>query len=665
MTTSTTGCGCHGTKAGTGSPAPSDPTAACGFTSLNPEDGLFLRAQHLSTIQDYARAFAMAVGQGAGAGVVYGYDLTLDTDGQLLTAGPGLAINELGQPLLSPSPVTVGLPTQAAEGSTTTYWVVRACPTSSLSGHENRYGSICDDPCCGDGASIQPFRCESVELTFQDLTADDLGRQEQAHRRSWLASYYYERERELSGPWLTRGTETALQQPRLARPWGTGNPAPLGECVPLGVLLLVDGIFVLDTWTARRDVGMGCADDTWRCRLGMRPWNVFMAQVLQFQDQLSGFVDSLANPEVVESEVTDPKAEVVTRFLESVRKRKGPTPEEVKEFQQAYAHADQPFVRLDSTTSLFSKGFDELPPAGFLPLPPDRDELERGLKALFAGRVDWRICSASADAIARAVDQAEHLDRIPLTHAKDRPQVDILVPDVRPDLAALETTYGWVAFVRRRELRCTETPDLQEVPVYLMEVDDTGVLERSVAGDRELRSLFVDAEATDATRTHPSVLEKPPIGTLLFPPDGWEYPGNTAALEMLQYDDREVLMAVALTLDADRRPLGALRAHLFLASFVEQRRFVPVEAVTAPAAPEEVIVIVVGSRRLVRLRTARREQEAEAIQELVGGTRATPAPRATARSASTATAAKKTSSRRTGAGPTRARTGSRTTKKSS
>ena len=33
MTTSTTGCGCHGTKAGTGSPAPSDPTAACGFTS--------------------------------------------------------------------------------------------------------------------------------------------------------------------------------------------------------------------------------------------------------------------------------------------------------------------------------------------------------------------------------------------------------------------------------------------------------------------------------------------------------------------------------------------------------------------------------------------------------------------------------------------------------
>ena len=48
------------------------------LVSLNPEDGLFLRAEHLTTIQDYARAITMAVGQAAGTGVVWGLDLRVD-----------------------------------------------------------------------------------------------------------------------------------------------------------------------------------------------------------------------------------------------------------------------------------------------------------------------------------------------------------------------------------------------------------------------------------------------------------------------------------------------------------------------------------------------------------------------------------------------------------
>ena len=55
-----------------------DIEAGAGLISLNPEDGLFLRAEHLTTIQDYARALAMAVGQAAGAGVVWGLDLRID-----------------------------------------------------------------------------------------------------------------------------------------------------------------------------------------------------------------------------------------------------------------------------------------------------------------------------------------------------------------------------------------------------------------------------------------------------------------------------------------------------------------------------------------------------------------------------------------------------------
>lgn len=669
MTTTKAGCGCHdatdsaGSTGSTGTPAkpgqPANSAAVCGFTSLNPEDGLFLRAQHLTTIQDYGRAFAMAIGQGAGGGVVYGFDLALDTAEAALTVAPGLALNELGRPLLSPSPITVGLPSHASGSVSTTYWVVKACSTSSLTGQENRYGSVCDDPCRGDGASIQPFRCEEVAIEIDAVTVDDLGRQEQSHRRNWLASYYFERERELSGPWLTRGTETALQQPRLSRPWGSGNPAPLADCVPIGVLLVVNGAFVLDTWIARRDIGAGYADDTWRWRLGMRPWNVFMAQVLQFQDQLTGFIDALAHPGVLEREVTDPKAAVVSRFLEVVQKRKGPTPDEVKEFQEEYAKASQPFTRLDATTPLTAKGFGELPPAGFLPLPPNRDELERQLEALFADRVDWRICSASADAVARAVNQAEHLDRIPLSNAKDRPKVDILVPDIKPDLTALQTEYGWVAFVRRRDVHCAETRDLEEVPVYVMELDDPGTLQH----EEELRALFTGPKTTEATgqtatgasgtsARQPTVFGSPLIGTLLFPPGGWEYPGNKAALEMLAYDDRLMLGAVAITIEDNRRPLGALRAHLFLASLVQQRSFVPVQALATLAAPQELIVIFVGSPRLTRESGQLREEEAAALRDPAAARSATAAPRA----ASAASATRKKATKRTTSGRTAEKT---------
>ena len=241
----------------------------------------------------------------------------------------------------------------------TTYWVVKACSTSSLTGQENRYGSICDDPCCGDGASIQPFRCEEVAIEIDAVTVDDLGRQEQSHRRNWLASYIRARagaERAVADPGHRDGAAAAAPFAAV----GSGNPAPLAGCVPIGVLLVVDGAFVLDTWIARRDIGAGYADDTWRWRLGMRPWNAFMAQVLQFQDQLTGFIDALAHPGVLKREVTGPKATVVSRFLEIVQKRKGPTPDEVKEFQEEYAKASQPFTRLDATTSLTAKGFGEL-----------------------------------------------------------------------------------------------------------------------------------------------------------------------------------------------------------------------------------------------------------------------------------------------------------------
>jgi len=50
----------------------------------------------------------------------------------------------------------------------------------------------------------------------------------------------------------------------------------------------VDGEWVLDAWIARRDLIATPPRDAWEWRLGLRPWAVFIAQVLQFQAQLAG-----------------------------------------------------------------------------------------------------------------------------------------------------------------------------------------------------------------------------------------------------------------------------------------------------------------------------------------------------------------------------------------
>ncbi len=168
MTTSSPCSGCggsggttvtHGGQAGARSVtarATDQPAASTafgpGFTSLNPVDGLFLRATHLETMQDYARAFTMAVGRAAGAGVVYGYAVRLEEKAAYLDIAPGLAINGLGRPLLSTTAIRVAVPdtTNVADASSA-YWVIRVCAAQHLSGCENRYGSLCDDTCGGEG----------------------------------------------------------------------------------------------------------------------------------------------------------------------------------------------------------------------------------------------------------------------------------------------------------------------------------------------------------------------------------------------------------------------------------------------------------------------------------------------------------------------------------
>jgi hypothetical protein len=134
----------------------------------------------------------------------------------------------------------------------------------------------------------------------------------------------------------------------------------------------------------------------------------------------------------------------------------------------------------------------ELPPAGYLPDLGGQGANRAALTRLFDDTVDLRFCAVRADYVAGAVQDAQHLDRIPLDPSSDpRPQVDILVPVLPADLEGLETdAYGWVAFVRRSERQCDgQDHHVDRVDVYL-----------SMVGIEETRDVLLSGRLPEIVR---------------------------------------------------------------------------------------------------------------------------------------------------------------------
>ena len=148
--------------------------AAGPIVRLNPTDGLFLKAEHLNQMQDYARALSLAIGLGTGSGVVYGYGLAISNS--TLTATAGLAINPSGHPLqtselLRISVASDDLPALDPDG----FWVVEIIPDSDTTGTENAYGAVCADPCEGVD-SIAPWARYLVRLRLRPDVRHRAGR---------------------------------------------------------------------------------------------------------------------------------------------------------------------------------------------------------------------------------------------------------------------------------------------------------------------------------------------------------------------------------------------------------------------------------------------------------------------------------------------------------
>lgn len=440
-----------------------DAVGAGPIIRLNPTDGLFLKAEHLDQIQNYARALSVAVGLGSGAGVVHGYGLELAS--KVLTASAGLAFSTSGHALQSSellriSVETDDLPALEPDG----FWVVEIVPEEDTVGAENAYGAVCADPCEGVG-SIAPWARSLVRLRLRKDELLGLGARTRA-RRNWLASAYFERERRRLQPWLVPGERLPGAPgtvPSLSsRLWSEPGGEPDGSAVALGVLLRVEGELVLDTWTARRELSGPPGVLRWDGHLARRSWPVFLAQVLQFQDQVRG--ENLALTAVDHRAVVDRRAEAVEKYIASIPPAVANW-EAVKEFRKNWRAAEGPYELKVEGKTLTDIGIDELPPAGYLELTGAGDEGRAEVTRIFADAVELRFCEARADAVADAVQSAQHLDRIPLDPTADpKPRVDILVPSRSADLEGLTTSaYGWVAFLRNSRPDCgDETPEPPE-----------------------------------------------------------------------------------------------------------------------------------------------------------------------------------------------------------
>lgn len=402
-----------------------------GITRLNPSDGLFLRAEHLEGMQGYTSELALAVGLACGSGVVYGYPVTL-TD-KVLTVGPGLAIDPSGQPLHSTTSVNLTLP-----DITSDQCLVVQVTTGDpyLHGTDNVYGNLCDDP--SSPATIQPWADEGVivQVVVPDAFPAGSGAPSLVHRRSWLASRYFAQEHPTATPWLASGADV------LRLPWSEPAPQPRPDAVALAALLPLSTSWVLDVWMVRRDIGGPLAKRSWQWRLGLRPWDVFLAQVLQFQQQ---FADIAATP--ASSPDDDKRRQLINDALAAYNaltvkpKKLGQALTDLHDVQRLVASPVGPVVLRDH--------FYDLPPAGFLPKPEkmtDCSDYYQYYGQLFGQDVCFQIFDCSADFALQAVEQAQHLDRIPLAASTtEKPKVDVLVPSQ----AATGAGYSWAAFVRR------------------------------------------------------------------------------------------------------------------------------------------------------------------------------------------------------------------------
>ena len=294
---------------------------------LNYYDGKPLRAADLNLEQRGQRALVHLSNQAGGPGVMHGFDVSV-LSGPTLALSAGLGVDPAGRVLYLPEGIEVPVADllSAAKGTSSgpgaasgnrngnrrrmsafvpceaevtaggvdvplvegvQLYAVAVAHAEALCGHEDVLGRLCQQGC--ETAADRPYRNEGVAVLLQPLPlAGPLDKTSagitftDAHLRSRVASAWFAQEWAAAGSWLSAA--------RLRAPvWCQGAAAVTGTVVPVGVLGWKGSTVVfLDPWIVRRERMEAPPRSYWAGRMELRPWPVFLAQVLQFQCQYAG-----------------------------------------------------------------------------------------------------------------------------------------------------------------------------------------------------------------------------------------------------------------------------------------------------------------------------------------------------------------------------------------
>lgn len=449
------------------------------LTRLNYFDGKFLRAVDLQTEQAYLRTLVELSNQAGGPGVAHGFTASL-ASGTEIQLDAGLAIDPIGQVLLLSGSQTVSIPdllanntlkqsvgataagadfadcvaVTAASGPAvvvpSNLYILAIAHAEAFCGSEDVFGKLCQEACIT--STDRPYAVEGIVVRLLPLIlttplptskAVTLGTE---HLRSRVASAYFEDERNLTGSLISKaGLQSAV--------WCAGAEGASGIYVPLGVLGWTGtAASFFDSWTARRERMDTPAKRYWQWRIHMRPWDVFMAQILEFQCQLR---DGLENGPTVPDPCKDTRTLVadasttvneLLRYYQTASKAlatanitatgltlAGGTAS-VTDLIQRISQAQGAAIRQVLDRLLIRQGIIELPSAGYLPVTPgDAVSVNQQVRQWMGEGVNLRFCIVTPDYVQHALEEAQHMERISLIAGIDDPQampdVDILVPN--------------------------------------------------------------------------------------------------------------------------------------------------------------------------------------------------------------------------------------------
>jgi hypothetical protein len=446
------------------------------LTRLHYFDGKFLRARDLELEQSYLRQLVALSNQAGGSGVVHGFDC--DLEGNSLSLGPGLAIDGKGRVLLLPEsrdfdlaalieasrqryaetlPKPLPFPggfcpcgdVTADEGDNlgagASFYLISICHAEALCGEEDVFGKLCAAAC--QATTERPYTLEGVVLRALPLELRSLLPTSTAspvpitgkHLRSRLAAAYFEDERKKVATLIAAG---GLESPI----WCHGAAAPGGDCVPLALVARAGSqTLFLDGWTARRERIETPPRRFWSAILAMRPWDVYLAQVLQFQCQLAHCIarqvpedpdDPCREAQLLLRQTAEQLA-VLIRAVDSGQPAAGGKRldyQQLETIRGRLADAAVTAAAPPKANRLLHCGIVELPSAGYLPVDPGAQQtVNEQVRAILGDSLDLRFCVVRPDFVPHAFEEAQHMERISLLHGfdhpADKPKVDILVPD--------------------------------------------------------------------------------------------------------------------------------------------------------------------------------------------------------------------------------------------